>query len=202
MTSEIFLSIRDNYTIGLQSVLLPHYNGPMKQSASGFTIIELLIVVVVIAILAAISVAAYSGLGIRAQASAMASDLKAAEKAFNAFRITSGAGDWWIDTEATLTGSTAGNPRIDTIITAQPELQKYLAAPPTRDGFITPNHWFYDNDGDTYNGCSASTAGVSFVIFNPQNTELVQAIDDAIDDGNLSCGKVRMAGSNFMYGLS
>lgn len=45
---------------------------PMRKTANGFTIIELLIVIVVIAILAAISVVAYTGIQDRARASAHA----------------------------------------------------------------------------------------------------------------------------------
>lgn len=44
--------------------------------SSGFTIVELLVVIVVIAILAAISIVSYSGIQQRAAASAIASDLK------------------------------------------------------------------------------------------------------------------------------
>lgn len=61
----------------------------MKRSTTGFTIVELLIVIVVIAILAAISVVAYTGIRDRASTSAIASearvwrDLLAAYKAVN-----------------------------------------------------------------------------------------------------------------------
>lgn len=48
----------------------------MRKSTSGFTIVELLIVVVVIAILAAISVVAYTGIQNRANDSAIQSDLR------------------------------------------------------------------------------------------------------------------------------
>lgn len=171
------------------------------QSKSGFTIVELLIVVVVIAILAAISVVAYSGFQTRAQASAVVSDLRATEKALRAYMVTSGASGWWRDTTATLNGTTDGNPDIDEIIDYSPEFRAFLQEEPTTRGLNTPNDWFYDNDGDTYNGCSASTTGVNLILFNPQNAALVQAIDTAVDDGNLACGKVRMSGSNFTYGL-
>lgn len=48
----------------------------MKRSITGFTIVELLIVIVVIAILAAISVVAYTGIQNRASDSAVKSDLR------------------------------------------------------------------------------------------------------------------------------
>lgn len=53
-----------------------HNNPFMRNTARGFTIVELLIVVVVIAILAAITVVAYNGISGRAKESALKSDLK------------------------------------------------------------------------------------------------------------------------------
>lgn len=57
-------------------------NKDMGKIIRGFTIVELLIVIVVIAILAAISVVAYNGIQHRAKVSAVASMLKNTEKAF------------------------------------------------------------------------------------------------------------------------
>lgn len=115
--------------------------------------------------------------------------------------VTSGASGWWRDTTATLNGTTDGNLDIDEIIDFSSEFRTFLQQEPTTRGLNTPNDWFYDNDGDTYNGCSASTTGISLILFNPQNAALVQAIDTAVDGGNLAYGKVRMSGSNFTYGL-
>ena len=52
----------------------------MKKSTNGFTIVELLIVIVVIAILAAISIVAYNGIRERAQVSAASQDIANASK--------------------------------------------------------------------------------------------------------------------------
>lgn len=57
---------------------------------SGFTIVELLIVIVVIAILAAISVVAYTGMQQRAQTAARVSEMVAWEKAFQVYRAANG----------------------------------------------------------------------------------------------------------------
>ena len=51
----------------LVATRLRMYTLPMKKTTSGFTIVELLIVIVVIAILAAISVVAYNGIQLRAE---------------------------------------------------------------------------------------------------------------------------------------
>lgn len=59
----------------------------MSRKAYGFTIVELLIVVVVIAILAAISIMTYTGIQQRARDAQAISDLAALEKAITMARI-------------------------------------------------------------------------------------------------------------------
>jgi general secretion pathway protein G len=58
---------------------------------NGFTIVELLIVIVVIAILATISVVAYNGIQNRANDSAIQSDLRNVGQKFLAYQATEGA---------------------------------------------------------------------------------------------------------------
>lgn len=167
----------------------------------GFTIVELLIVIVIIAILAAITIVAYNGITTRSKASAIAADLKSIEKALNLYKQTVGLDTWPNDSDATyLTGTS--NPSIGAIITAQPVLRSYLPKAPTVDGIGASNIYQFDNDGDTYNGCSNSTSGVNIYIANATNTALMQAVDDAVDDGNLSCGKFRQGGTSFHYNIS
>lgn len=62
----------------------------MRRSTSGFTIVELLIVIVVIAILAAISIVAYTGIQQRTRASAVQHDLSQAKAKLMLFKVDNG----------------------------------------------------------------------------------------------------------------
>ena len=62
----------------------------MKKTTSGFTIVELLIVIVVIAILAAISVVAYTGVQARAKDSARIAKVNDIAKALELYKIDEG----------------------------------------------------------------------------------------------------------------
>ena len=64
----------------------------MLKGKSGFTIVELLIVIVVIAILAAISIVAYNGIQQRARDNIRKSDLAAISKALKLYNVDKG--DW------------------------------------------------------------------------------------------------------------
>lgn len=63
----------------------------MKRSASGFTIVELLIVIVIIAILATIVVVAYNGIQNRANDVAVQSDINNAAKVLQIYKVNNGA---------------------------------------------------------------------------------------------------------------
>lgn len=63
----------------------------MRKTINGFTIVELLIVIVVIAILAAISIVAYNGIQERARFAAMRSDLSSLNKAIQLYYADKGS---------------------------------------------------------------------------------------------------------------
>ncbi len=62
----------------------------MSKNANGFTIVELLIVIVVVGILAAISIVAYNGVQAKARTSAVHSDLSNVKKKLMMFSADSG----------------------------------------------------------------------------------------------------------------
>ncbi len=171
-----------------------------KAERLGFTIVELLIVVVVIGILAAIVTVAYTGVTQSANASAVADGFKKFEKAMRLFATSQGYTSW--PTDSTITGG--GNPNIASLIASAPGFSNYMQSPPNVAG-ISSALWRYDNDGDTYNGCSASLAGTSIYVSSFPDTALAQQVDNILDDGDLTCGRMRWggsAGSTLLFSLS
>ena len=175
-----------------------------RDNHSGFTIVELLIVIVVIGILAAISIVAYSGIQERARANSLVSGFRQIDKAFNMMAIEQSRSTWWGDASSSLTGSS--NPPINDIITAT-TLKNYLQRTPVVSG-LESGFWWYDNDGDVYDPseCLAATSGVNIVFTNVSQSIAAQ-VDKVLDDGSLTCGKIRFnstasGGDRIFYSIS
>ena len=87
-----------------------NYNKPIKLIQRGFTLVELLIVVIILAILAAIVIPQFSGATLDAQESALDSNLNALRSAIDLYRAQHG-GNYpgaVLATGATCTGGAAG----------------------------------------------------------------------------------------------
>ncbi|MDB5168600.1 MAG: hypothetical protein JWO55_858 [Candidatus Saccharibacteria bacterium] len=169
----------------------------MKKTV-GYTIVEMMIVVVVIGILAAITTVSYRYVQDRAKAAALADGAKAVEDAFRMFTTKNGHATWPIDDP--LTGT--NNSTINEIIAAT-NLKNYLKSAPVISSMPTTT-WTYDNDGDARlpTACDTSWSGVNLVMSNVPDS-VAKELDRSIDDGNTSCGRVRKANANVvMYQLS
>ncbi|MGH7218450.1 MAG: type IV pilin protein [Candidatus Microsaccharimonas sp.] len=161
----------------------------------GFTIVELLIVIVVIAILASITIVSYNGIKSSSQSSAVSSGLRQVEKSMRLWLIEDSLTEWPADPIA------GGGIPLSQMINDTPNLQKYLQSVPSVQGVQT-SEWFYDNEGDTKYECSNTYNGVNIVIRYVISQEIAQKVDDSIDDSDLSCGKVRYADQRIFYSLS
>lgn len=149
------------------------YNEPMNKTKSGFTIVELLIVIVVIGILAAITVVAYSGIQARAENSKTVSAVQAYKKALLHYAIDNGSyptigarclGDTYPATDGTTTGcrdslNVLPNSNGTAMINAlKPYLNNAFPLPSTKILFSSTGRgyvgaYFYgDNYGYTLNG--------------------------------------------------
>jgi prepilin-type N-terminal cleavage/methylation domain-containing protein len=75
-----------------QPTPISHFRVPNPQS--GFTIVELLVVIVVIGILAAITIVAYAGISQRAKEASLKSDLDNSSKLIKLFQVTEPSGNY------------------------------------------------------------------------------------------------------------
>ena len=95
----------------------------MRKSTTGFTIVELLIVIVVIAILAAITVVAYNGIQTRSTNSRIDSDMRNLQTAIELARRSSGDVALRYVTGSTATGSGCWSKATDTDLAALPKTE-------------------------------------------------------------------------------
>jgi type II secretion system protein G len=103
----------------------------------GFTIVELLIVIVVIAILAAISIVAYNGIQARARDSQRKSDLAVIAKAIKLYYIDNG-------TYPRETGnSNSANGRVGEGAGLDLMLEPYIPGSIPKDPIADNNHYYY-----------------------------------------------------------
>jgi len=125
---------------------------------SGFTIVELLIVVVVIGILAAITIVAYNGIQGRARDSARLNDINGLKKALSLYKIDNGVFPATAPNPGSSTWEISSDPGF--MASLQPTyLSRTLADPkPGVNGY-----WYHTFAAGTY-GCPASL-GAYYVIW-------------------------------------
>jgi prepilin-type N-terminal cleavage/methylation domain-containing protein len=175
------------------------YSDYMRKTTSGFTIIELIVVIVVIGILASITIVAYRDFQARSLASIIQTNLKDIEKPLRVYAAEQQWSSWPLDT-AIDPGKT--NPSIQNLIDDIPAFKQYLKAAPTASGFPA-SAWIYDYDGDIKPDCGSRTNGTNILVTSvPQN--VATYIDAAMDDGSDTCGRVRYEPSTLrlFYSLS
>ena len=144
----------------------------MKRTTSGFTIVELLIVIVVIAILAAISIVAYNGIQARARDNIRYQDVKSITKALELYKIDNGN---YPPTNASPTGNgCTGNGYSSSWATDGSWMKPlvdggYLSKVPAPPGGDCTNHYRYLNPGATAYNCPGRTT--SYYVLWVLNTD-------------------------------
>lgn len=160
----------------------------MKKSTSGFTIVELIVVIAVIAILATITLVAYNGFQSRARAAALESGLKDIEKSLRVYAADQKWSSWPLDS-AIDPSAPGGSPTIQQLITDLPAYAQYLKIAPSTSDYPT-GAWTYIYNGSTESSCGTLGNGTNIVVTGVA-ADVAGDVDSAMDDGNTNCGRVR-----------
>lgn len=144
---------------------------PAAARRGGFTLIELMIVVAVIGILAAIAIPKFADLITKSKVAGTVGDLKAFAKAFELYAVDNDG------------GANNGYPD-DTDLVLPAGMEKYLNSGDFMD--TTPLGGRYNWDGPSY----YDYAGIA--IQNPTAAEsVIVQVDQKLDDGDLDTGSFR-----------
>ncbi len=149
---------------------------------SGFTLVELLIVVVILAMLAAIVVPASVGVRTETEQAAFAAELRI---------LVDAAALYTAKTQRDLEDASSG-----VIPTG---FEDYLDSNGWEDG--TPVGGVWDSERDAFG--FGSTLGVHFVSGTPRSDAYMETVDALVDDGDLATGGFRkLAPDRFAYILA
>lgn len=140
-------------------------------SRPGFTLVEIMVVVVIIGLLAAVAIPAFNRVQQKSRLSAFLNDLRKIEDAVNLYAQERGSFP----------------PDYDGGIVV-PELSPYLTKPNFTISTPLGGFWDWDNH-----------PGYVRISVAPITAANAQLVDTAIDDGNLSTGKVTHDGSALRY---
>ena len=172
----------------------------MKKSTNGFTIVELLIVIVVIAILAAIVIVAYTGMSKKANDSKRLSDIDTIVKALEVYKLKNGdypaaqstpnASSWETSTNGTTntdflsalrTNGTIGTVPVDP---GNPAVAAGTLNP--GDGTAQSYEFFYYRYGAGANGCPTNLG--NYYVLGINHMDTVAWGQKATQNPGLQCG--------------
>jgi prepilin-type N-terminal cleavage/methylation domain-containing protein len=165
-----------NY-FGQQDVFPAVISDVMRAGNGGFTMVEVMIVVAIIGLLAALAIPSISKARHNTQKNTFLNDLRVATDAFETYNINN-------------RGKYPAN-RSPGIL--PPEMADYLARFSWTKTTPIGGSWDWD-----YNTGGGVTAGISVRGGSWGDTDM-QEIDDAIDDGNLTTGDFRKIGTDFTW---
>lgn len=158
----------------------PTHTARRDHRIRAFTLVEVMVVVVIIGLLAAMALPTYRIVTMRSKTTAVVNDLRTFSTAFVTYNLQNGR--WPADT-------------------APAETPVEMAgALPVGFGLKTPigGEYEWDNDVSTNGFYTKAAISIQSVTDNPMtdDVELLEMIDKQMDDGDLSTGNVRLGSGN------
>lgn len=135
----------------------------LKNKSKGFTIVELLIVIVVIGILATLVLITFTGIQQKARDSKRKTDLGAVQAALETYYSSNNSYPLASDLEST-TWQKANMKGFDPAALADPKLPSADASTPLQDGTGDSTHYGYAVTADGGGACSATVACTNYTI--------------------------------------
>ena len=152
------------------SLTCPCPLGPAPRKATGFTLVEIMVVVVIIGLLAAIAIASFKRIQEKSENSRIVNDLRTYAQAFEAYALEQGA--WPANTNA---------PQLIPV-----GMEDRLKAGDWSKAIPGGGLWDWEGPGTTF----AVKAAIGIFGSNFSDARWAQ-IDAMIDDGNLNTGAFR-----------
>lgn len=173
----------------------------MRKTISGFTVVELIIVIAVIAILAALIYVGYTGEQARARAVTVSNGLKDIEKSLRGYAAENQWTSWPLDT-AIDPKVPGGGPTIQALVTDLSGFNQYLQTAPSSSDYPT-SAWTYHSTSTTMSSCGSNYNGTIIEISGVKQ-DVANDVDTSMDDGNNNCGRIRYDSTNsiLIYALS
>ena len=153
---------------------------PHRSNAKAFTLVEIMIVVVIIGLLAAMAIPAFSRVREKSRNTALANDLRAFAQAFETFALETGAFPPDADIGVVPPAMTGGASSLD--------VGSFAA--------ITPIGGRYDWDYNVFGIVAAISVADATI-----STEQLTAFDATFDDGSLTTGNFRGNTGRYSYVL-
>jgi prepilin-type N-terminal cleavage/methylation domain-containing protein len=155
-----------------------HRSSPHRSRA--FTLVEIMVVVAIIGLLAAMSLPTYRHITLRSKATAVVTDLRAYSAVFVNYNLSKGA---W---------PTASQPGV-----VPPEVADAMQSAYSKP---SPLGGYYEFDVNSSGNGFHVTAAITLATANgspvTDDLELLELVDKLIDDGDLSTGSVRLGSTN------
>lgn len=155
---------------------------PPPAAKAGFTVVEIMVVVLIIGIIASIALPAFVSVRYSARNSALMNDLRTFSGAFELYILETGA--WPSDQNRGI---------------LPPEMKDYVM--PSRFAAQTPIGGFYDWDPDSSSALPGGIMASISVRSYTADSSQIQSLLDGFDDGNASTGQLREDGGNLYFVL-